>query len=316
MSWLVWRQHRWDAASALAVLLVLGGGMIILAAASANLLADISRVCASPSSGCDTLRTNYGTSFGAFQTFITTAGIVIPVLIGVFAGAPMVAREFELGTNLLVWAQGITLRRWFAFKVLLIAAGVVICTGVLGAIFQLWLAPQRSVADLWYSFDVEPVVLVAYSIFALALGIAFGTIIQRTIPAMAATLVTFVAIRVAVEQFIRPMYLPPLSWDVGTNMPTDAALLFVGTQAHIDSARHAITDAHWNEVFQQCSSSVQTANSPGALHDCLLSHGVLVVQQYQPESRFWLFQSIEGAIFTALALVLIAIAYRFILRNS
>jgi hypothetical protein len=43
---------------------------------------------------------------------------------------------------------------------------------------------------------------------------------------------------------------------------------------------------------------------------------VLVVQHYQPESRFWLFQSIEAAIFIALALLLMAIAYRLIVRKS
>lgn len=318
MRWLVWRQHRWDAASALGVLVLLGGSMLVLVALSANLLAEISRVCATQSPDCGTLSMNYSGSFGATQTFLNLAGIVVPALIGVFVGAPLVAREFELGTHLMVWAQGITRRRWFISKVLLIAAGTLLGTACLGAIYQVWLAPQEPVINLWYSFDVEPLVLVAYSLFALILGVAFGTLIQRTVPAMAATLVTFVGVRAVIELLARPIYVPPLTWDTGTNPPSGASMLFVGTEAHVDLAGHAIPDSRWNEALQQCSSlPVQPGKSTGTpLHDCLLSHGVLVVQQYQPESRFWLFQGIEAAIFIAIAVVLGLIAYRLVARKS
>jgi ABC-type transport system involved in multi-copper enzyme maturation permease subunit len=319
MNWLVWRQHRWDGASALAVLLFLGGAMIILTAVSANLLAEISRTCATQSSDCGTLRGDYHSTFGQFQTVINIAGVVIPALLGVFVGAPMVARELELGTHLLVWAQGITRRRWFFSKVILLTTATLVSSGGLGAIYLVWLTPQQSVADLWYSFDVEPLALVSYSIFALMLGIAFGVIIQRTLPAMAATLVTFIGVRALVELLARPRYLPPLSWDIGSNIQGDSSFLFVGSAVHTDLAGHAISEGHWNEVLQQCSSlPVQTEKTAGPppLHECLLNHGVLVVQQYQPESRFWLFQGIEAAIFIALALLIVAVAYRLIARKS
>jgi hypothetical protein len=132
--------------------------MLVLVALSANLLAEISRVCATQSPDCGTLSMNYSGSFGATQTFLNLAGIVVPAVIGVFVGAPLVAREFELGTHLMVWAQGITRRRWFISKVLLIAAGTLLGTACLGAIYQVWLAPQEPVINLWYSFDVEPLV--------------------------------------------------------------------------------------------------------------------------------------------------------------
>jgi ABC-type transport system involved in multi-copper enzyme maturation permease subunit len=318
MKWLVWRQHRWDAASSAAVLLLLGGTMLTLAGLSANLLADISRVCATTSSDCGNLRTEYQGSFGAWSTFLELGGLAVPALIGVFVGAPMVAREFELGTHLLVWAQGITRRRWFVSKLWMVVMGTLVGAAVLGAIYQYWLAPQNSITDLWYSFDVEPPVLIAYALFALMLGVAFGTLIQRTIPAMAATLVGFVVVRAVIEVFARPIYLPPLSWDVGTNLADNASFLFVGTQQHVDLAGHPISDSRWNDVVQQCSSPpVPSGKSTGTpLHDCLLNHGVLVVQQYQPDSRFWLFQGIEAAIFITFAMVLAIAAYRLVVRKS
>jgi hypothetical protein len=245
-------------------------------------------------------------------------GIVLPALVGVFVGAPLVAREFELGTHLLVWAQGITRRRWFVSKALFIAIGILLGTLGLGAIYMVWLGPQISVTNPWYSFDVEPPVLVGYSLFALTLGLAFGTLIQRTVPAMAATLVSFIGVRAAIELLARPMYLPPLTWDIGTNLG-DASFLFVGTETHVDLAGRSISDSRWNEVLQQCSTiPVQPGKTAGPppLHECLLNHGVLVVQHYQPESRFWLFQGIEAAIFVGLALLLALVAYKLVTRKS
>jgi hypothetical protein len=185
-------------------------------------------------------------------------------------------------------------------------------------IYQIWLSPQGSVTDLWYSFDIEPPVLISYSLFALILGIAFGTLIQRTIPAMAATLVAFTGVRAVVELIARPIFLPPLTWDIGTNVPDNASFLYVGTAAHVDLAGHPISDARWNDVLQQCSNvPVLPGKSTGSpLHDCLVNHGVLVVQHYQPESRFWLFQGVEAAIFVALAVVLGLIAYWLVARKS
>ena len=41
---------------------------------------------------------------------------VAPALIGVFWGAPLVARELEAGTHRLAWTQSVTRTRWLAIK--------------------------------------------------------------------------------------------------------------------------------------------------------------------------------------------------------
>ncbi len=87
----------------------------------------------------------------------------------------------------------------------------------------------------------------------------------------------------------------------------------------MDLAGRSISDSRWNEVVQQCSAiPVQPVKSAGPppLHECLLSHGVLVVQHYQPESRFWLFEGIEAAIFVGMALLLALVAHRLVARKS
>ena len=42
--------------------------------------------------------------------------LILPVLVGLFWGAPLVAREVEHGTHRLVWTQGVSRRRWALVK--------------------------------------------------------------------------------------------------------------------------------------------------------------------------------------------------------
>lgn len=46
----------------------------------------------------------------------------------------------------------------------------------------------------------------------------------------------------------------------------------------------------------------------GSVGDYLRAHGVIAYQLYQPESRFWLFQNLEAALFLTMAALLIGIA--------
>ena len=49
--------------------------------------------------------------------------LAVPGLIGMFWGAPLVAREFETGTFRLAWTQGVTRTRWLAAKLAIAGAG-------------------------------------------------------------------------------------------------------------------------------------------------------------------------------------------------
>ena len=42
--------------------------------------------------------------------------LAVPALLGIFWGAPLVARELETGTYRLAWTQGVTRKRWLAAK--------------------------------------------------------------------------------------------------------------------------------------------------------------------------------------------------------
>ena len=68
---------------------------------------------------------------------LEAAGLAVPGLIGMFWGAPLVAREFETGTFRLAWTQGVTRTRWLAAK-LAVAGAAAIAAGELFTLMVNW----------------------------------------------------------------------------------------------------------------------------------------------------------------------------------
>ncbi|MEU4324856.1 hypothetical protein [Nonomuraea dietziae] len=66
--------------------------------------------------------------------------LLAPAMIGAFWGAPLLAREFEHGTDQLTWTQSVTRRRWLIAKVGGLGAAVTLGGLALGGIVYAWLA--------------------------------------------------------------------------------------------------------------------------------------------------------------------------------
>jgi hypothetical protein len=56
--------------------------------------------------------------------FVGLLLLVLPMLAGMFWGAPLVAREVEHGTHRLVWTQGVSRLRWATTKIGLVSVAV------------------------------------------------------------------------------------------------------------------------------------------------------------------------------------------------
>ena len=67
---------------------------------------------------------------------------LLPVLIGMFAGAPLVARELEGRTFRYAWTQGVSRRRWLTTKVLLLGAVIVLLSAASAGVHLWWFAPS------------------------------------------------------------------------------------------------------------------------------------------------------------------------------
>jgi hypothetical protein len=64
------------------------------------------------------------------------------------------------------------------------------------------------------------------------------------------------------------------------------------------------------------SFALQLCGNKSTSLRCLAAHGYHESLTYQPAGRFWAFQGIEAAIFVALAAVLLAVAYRSVLKSD
>jgi hypothetical protein len=214
MIWLTWQQHR---------LMVFVGGLVLVLlipfliitglvviqeshAAMACLPPDTTNLCLS------------GFAFLVRASPVLPALSSLPLLVGAFIGAPLVARELEQGTYLLAWTQGVSRRRWLLAKLGVLVGLSCLGFAALAGLMAWWSAPVNPVVGPWLTFDVHGLVPFAYAFFALTLGVAAGAIARHTVGAMFATGAIFVAVRLAVAQ-LRPHFLPPLNAQDGGPVP-------------------------------------------------------------------------------------------------
>ncbi len=143
----------------------------------------------------------------------------VPALVGAFWGAPLVARELEAGTHRLVWNQTVTRTRWLTTKLAVTTAVAALAVGALALAVTWWSHPLDGVVSRTrgglpgmltpVSFAMRGLVPVGYTVFAVALGVAVGAVLRRSLPAMAVTLALYVLVQVAVPLWVRPHLVPP-----------------------------------------------------------------------------------------------------------
>ena len=107
MTWLIWRQQRRQAVAIVVALVVaatalLASGLAILATYHAAL-----RTCSTGLGGCANLDSQVfqGGQYSRFFDMVDAVGFLLPLVMALFWGSPLVAREFEEGTHRLAWAK-------------------------------------------------------------------------------------------------------------------------------------------------------------------------------------------------------------------
>ncbi|HET6703739.1 transporter [Amycolatopsis sp.] len=315
MIWLIWRQHRKQVLFTLAALAALAAVMVPTGLAMHAKYAGLAPCRAGLGSAsmitqteavarCESLSHAFQQEFGG-MAFIAVLFVVLPVLVGVFFGAPLVAREVEQGTHRLVWTQGVSRLQWALAKFGLVGA----MTTVLAIGYALgvswWFQPlvSGSTGRLNYlSFDVQGIVPIAYTLFALALGVFAGTYWRKVLPAMGIALVGFAVVRIAIEVLARPRYLPVQNLTFapgGSQTPNPAAGNWVLDRGVRNAAGDLVLP---NAQIGPCP--------PGGCFDTVAGPGAQNWVQYHPGDRFWLFQGIETGIFVLLAAALVFFALR------
>jgi hypothetical protein len=320
MIWLTWRQHRLEGLiTALLVIAIAGlvGGLVV---AAQPLLDQIKHACPIVvDDSCGRALIAFNARFGIFQQPLYLAFLVLPALSGMFIGAPLVAREFEQGTDEMVWTQGITRRKWLFIKLAILGSATTVLAGILAVAGQEWstAVPDNSY-NQWFAFDVQGPEVVAYALFSFGLGVAAGAAIGRTVPAMAVVLVGFLAVRGAIALFARRNFLPPVTAELsGPLISGQGQAWLIGDQRPVDVHGNGISSDQFNQITDACLHPT-TGVLPGNfnIQACWHEHGIKVLQTYQPAERFPLFQGIETAIFIIAAIFLLGFALWLVRRRA
>ncbi len=345
MLWLTWRQYRTQilvavgALAALAIILVLSGPSL------AHLYSTSVATCKAHND-CASAKAAFLQHDSTLRTTLGVVLLVVPGIVGVFWGAPLIARELETGTYRLAWTQSVTRTRWLVVKVGLVGLAGISVAGLLSLMVTWWSAPfDRVTMNPFASFDERDIVPVAYAVFAFALGVTIGILTRRILPAMATTAVAFVAIRLVVFFLVRPNLNAPLHLTVpdiigaspATPNPRDwitstqtinAAGRVIGENGYVGSGlRIAFGKTHGvtisgvgscpNITIPPLPGHLQGPGPAGPLlaQRCLDHLGVRDLLTYQPAGRFWTFQSYELAIFVVFALLLVGICFWWVRRR-
>jgi ABC-type transport system involved in multi-copper enzyme maturation permease subunit len=319
MIWATWRQHRAEALVVTLVLAILAALLLKtgldMASAYHQLGVGACLAEATRDPNCNTILYTF---LGDFGFAISAVGWLnaLPALLGLFVGAPLLARELEHGTFRLAWTQSVPRLRWLVLKLALVLGVALLASAGLTALLTWWFSPLHQFGALYFplTFDFEGTVPLAYAAYALTLAISAGALLRRVVPAMAVTIAGFVAARAPVELWLRPRYQPPITLTgdpgkVATMVPKTDWVLDNGW---VDQMGHQV---HTGAVLATCAPGQNSIDFQGAFTQCTHAHGWLMSITYQPADRFGLFRDIETAIFVALSVALVALTIWIVRRR-
>jgi hypothetical protein len=329
MIWLTWRQFRAQAITSAAVLAVLA---IVLGVTGPGLVTRYNQIgLPTCHSTCTALAGKFinELEFGTYGKLFY-AGVVVmylvPALIGIFWGAPLISREFETGSFRLAWNQSVTRTRWVLAKLSLIGLAAVVASGLLSLAITWWASPiEQALSDGQsgsHFLPLSPVVFGArgiaplgYAAFAFVLGVTAGVLIRRTVPAMAVTLVIFAGLQILMPTVVRPHLIPPVQVTAPFNANTADVIGIntVGNRATMTLVGNYSVSGAWTLSNQTITPSgrvfdgpparvcMSTSASQQACNNWVNSLHLRQLITYQPESRFWPLQGAETGVYLVLA---------------
>lgn len=321
MTWVIWRQYRVTAAIAGAILAAFAVLLLITGLQDAARWHAALVTCAKDGT-CGNLSHTVSLGSGPLRA-LTMLSLAVPLLVGMFWGSPAVARERETGTVQFAWMQSVTRRRWLSVKTgWMLLAGAVF-GGAVGGIVTWWYAPVNALSQGQFTpgyFDIQGIVPIGYAVFAVALGIAAGTLIGRSLPAIALTAGVFIAIRLVVAYWVRVHYMPAVTtiYSVTRNLPSTGAYWPLA-QGIVLPGGHFSTRLSVGPGYVVGSGTVPASCPTAQINStltCMAHLGYRSFATYQPGYRFWPFQFIETGIFVTLAAALVAVTFLIVLRRD
>jgi hypothetical protein len=312
MTWVAWRQQRPSAVAALALLAVAGlilfaSGRQMTAAAHDMGLAD----CVAATGGCQLLVEAFVDRYRSALEVVSLFGALLPVALGLLLGGPLMARELEQGTHRLAWTQSVTRSRWLAVR-LAVAAGVLIAVSALAALLVTWWWGRFDQLGISSRAALErgSLVPVATALLAFSIATAAGALTRRVVPALATGLVAVLAVAIPLN-LAAQHWLPPrpltIAYPAGQPSPRAGLDDQVLSSGYRDRGGR---DLSARALDQLCPG---TAGQRG-VDRCLAANGIQRVDRYQPASRAWLLGLAQSALYLAVAVLFLGLAWWRTLR--
>ena len=341
--WLTWRQHRSVIVAGLAIAGVVTGSMLYVAARIATINQECKNTACPP--GSAQAASLHGI-FGLYNlsAYLTLIVMFLPLLVGMFLGAPLLAREHEQRTLLLAWSQDITPQRWlwtkFALLGILAAAAAAAVSAAAGHLAHVVsIATGKSLFSLgsgtgllvtgmlplavqtvaWLAvgaFLITGMLPLVQSVAWLAVGVTLGAAYRRTLPAIFTALTGYIAVLFLVL-WQYPTLMTPLTalvpftgnQDFTSRLGANILVIYQGMNTIYNASGHAMNPA---TVQSLCSSG-----NSGSLEDqCLAQHHFMQVLRYQPGSRIPDFHLILACGYFTLGAIAVAVVWWLVRRTS
>ena len=349
-----WRQFRTQAVIGGAGLVVLGVILLITGPHLVSIYDTAVAQCRASGGASSDCNNPVISTYSKLQVLATALVLIVPVLIGMFWGAPLIARELETGTFRLAWTQSVSRMRWLLVKLGLVGLASAVVAGLLGLMVTWWYSPIDKVNQNRFgtaAFGLHGFVPAGYALFAFALGATTGLLFRRTLPAMAVTLVGFVVARWSVGFWIRPHFMTPVTKSFGIDPngalgfsesvaggslqfmagPPDIPNALIVSTGVVNNAGQAPTSAFLQKACPNLPgvngppSPVQggqakaalSGNGQQAFQQCIttISSKFHEVATYQPANRFWVFQTYETLLFVVASAALAGLCVWWVRRR-
>jgi len=276
MAWVTWRQHRATLISVAAVFAALATFLLIAGADIHHNYA----VLLACHDGCGALNAHFNETDWHLANGVNIMMDGGVAFIGAFVGAPLLAREIETGTYRYAWTQAFGRERWTIAKLVLLGTTIAVLAWALSQVFDWFfqpMVPQEDMTILTATvFDTHGIVFAFWALAAFTIGAFAGMLVRRIVPAMAITLVAYLALSL-------------VAWDLRKYYP-------VAMVASIPNTPSTTTGTGGPIPFSM--------NAPWVLNTW--NSGTTNWEKYIPVSRFWPMQLIESGWLLVLSAALVA----------
>ncbi|MDX3659858.1 ABC transporter permease subunit [Streptomyces sp. ID05-26A] len=313
MIWASFRLQRTQLLTLLGVLVVGAGVITLLRTTMVDAItsAQLTQCVAQGGSACTSEAQN--AFLGDWSNLLQVARmliIAVPILVGVFIGAPLFAQELENGTHVLAFTQSVSRTRWMLSKLVVALVPALIVVVVLQYLVWWWLTAAGTlgprVNGSWnpINFGIDHVSPIAYTLFAFSLGAFLGVVSRRTLVGMTAAFGVFVAVRFVLAGQVN-RFVPSERRVDGSGPAGDG--LRVGS-GWLDAAGQEVPrDKYW-PVTDACLKALpESSRGQEEFLACMREGGMAKAYSVVlPESSAWLAHLYDAAIFGGFAVLLLA----------